>query len=230
MRQRSVLITGGFGVLGTAVAKGFAARGYRVVRVDYAASPGGERSGGLEDAENLGGIDLSDTASTQKVFNDVAANGGLDVLVNVAGGFTWQRLEDDAGDTWQKMFRLNALTCRNSCAAALPWLKQAEQGRIINIGAFGAVTAAAGMGAYAASKAAVHKLTESLAAELADTAVTVNAVLPTIIDTPANRADMPGEDHGTWVQPAAIADVICFLASAEARAISGALIPVSRGG
>ena len=86
------------------------------------------------------------------------------------------------------------------------------------------------MGAYAASKAAVHRLTEALAAELATDGITVNAVLPSIIDTPANRADMPDADFSTWVQPQAIADVILFLASPAARAVTGALIPVNRGG
>lgn len=226
MGARSIIVTGGFGILGRAVATAFAELGDRVARVDYAPAPAEPLIGGLD----LGGVDLvNGAAAASAVAQVVAAFGGIDVLVNVAGGFVWQPLADDTGETWPRMFALNALTCRNMCAAALEPLKASTAGRIVNIGAFGAVQAAAGMGGYAASKAAVHKLTESLAAECKDSGITVNAVLPTIIDTPANRADMPDADVSQWVQPAAIADVISFLASREARAISGALIPVSRG-
>ena len=103
-------------------------------------------------------------------------------------------------------------------------------GRVINIGAGAAVKAGMGMGSYAASKSGVHRLTEALAEELAGTSVTVNAILPSIIDTPTNRKDMPDADTSQWVQPAAVADVILFLASPAARSITGALIPVTRGG
>ena len=113
--------------------------------------------------------------------------------------------------------------------AALPALMASAGGRIVNIGAGAAIKADAGMGAYTASKAGVHRLTESLAAELAGSNVTVNAVLPSIIDTPANRKDMPDADVGEWVTPQAITEVILFLASPAARAISGALIPLTRG-
>ena len=111
--------------------------------------------------------------------------------------------------------------------AALPYLKQSDAGRIVNVGANGALKSAAGMGAYAASKAAVHRLTESLAEELKSSTVTVNAVLPSILDTPQNRADMPDADPAKWVAPADLAAVILFLASPEARAVTGALIPVT---
>ncbi|MCY1454645.1 3-oxoacyl-[acyl-carrier-protein] reductase FabG [compost metagenome] len=111
--------------------------------------------------------------------------------------------------------------------AALPLLTQGTHGRIVNIGAGAALKAGMGMGAYAASKAGVARLTESLAEELKDTGVTVNAVLPSIIDTLQNRADMPDADFSRWVSPAELAAVILFLLSSEASAVTGALIPVS---
>jgi NAD(P)-dependent dehydrogenase (short-subunit alcohol dehydrogenase family) len=195
--------------------------------VDFAPAPAAPLAGALD----LGGVDLTDEAAAAKVVADVvAAFGSVDVLVNVAGGFVWQMLADGGSATWQRMFAMNAVTCVNMTKAALPELEKASGARIVNIGAGGAVVAAAGMGGYGASKAAVHKLTESLAAELSGQDITVNAILPSIIDTPVNRADMPDADFSQWVQPAAIADVITFLASPAARAISGALIPVTRGG
>lgn len=227
MTSRTVVVTGGFGILGSAVAKAFADAGNSVVRVDYAPAPGGVLPGGTD----IGGVDLTDFAAAQKTVADiVAAHGSIDVLVNVAGGFVWETLADGGSATWQRMFAMNAVTCVNMTKAAIPELTKAAGARIVNIGAGGAVVAAAGMGGYAASKGAVHKLTESLAAEMSGQDITVNAILPSIIDTPTNRADMPDEDFSQWVQPAAIADVILFLASPAARAINGALIPVTKGG
>ena len=103
----------------------------------------------------------------------------------------------------------------------------AHHGRIVNVGAQSALQAASGFGPYAASKSAVHRLTESLAAELKLKGVTVNAVLPSIIDTPLNRRDMPKADFDRWVAPADLAAVMLFLASDEAKAVTGALIPVT---
>lgn len=224
---RTVIVTGAFGILGSAVAAAFAAQGDRVARIDYAPAPAGPLPGGVD----IGGVDLTDPAAAQKAVADVAAAiGPVQILVNIAGGFVWQTLADGGIDTWNRMYAMNAGTCVNMTRAALPALTATAGARIVNIGAGGAVMAAAGMGSYAASKSAVHKLTESLAAELADKDITVNAILPSIIDTPTNRADMPDADFSTWVQPAAIAEVILFLASPAARSISGALIPVSRGG
>ena len=227
MASRNIIVTGGFGVLGRAVAEAFAAQGDRVARVDYAPPLAEPLSGGID----MGGVDLTDANRAAKVVADVAAAfGSVDVVVNIAGGFTWETLGDGDVATWSRMFAMNTLTAATMIKAALPELHKAQAARIINIGAASAITAGAGMGAYAASKGAVHRLTESLAAEVSDKDMTVNAILPTIIDTPANRADMPDADFGQWVQPAAIADVILFLASPAARAINGALIPVTHGG
>jgi NAD(P)-dependent dehydrogenase (short-subunit alcohol dehydrogenase family) len=224
---RSVIVTGGFGVLGQAVSEAFAAHGDKVARIDFAASP--HRS--VASALDLGGIDLTDAAATRSALDQVAkAHGGIDVLVNIAGGFTWETLEEGSIDSWARMQAMNLISNATITKLALGQLKSSDAGRIVNIGAGAAVKAGMGMGAYAAAKSGVHKLTEALAEELAGTSVTVNAILPSIIDTPTNRKDMPDADTSQWVQPSAIADVILFLASDAARAITGALIPVMRGG
>jgi 3-oxoacyl-[acyl-carrier protein] reductase len=124
------------------------------------------------------------------------------------------------------MHRLTLRTALNASRAAMPHLSASKAGRIINIGAMGALQAGAGMGPYAASKAGVHRLTETLAAELKGK-VTVNAVLPSTIDTPANRRDMAAADFSKWVTPNELASVILFLASDAASAVTGALLPVS---
>jgi len=124
------------------------------------------------------------------------------------------------------MYALNVLTALNASRAALPHLAVSSAGRIVNIGAMGALQAGSGMGAYAASKAGVHRLTEALAAEWKGR-ITVNAVLPSIIDTPANRASMPRADFAKWVSPQELAEMILFLVSDSASAITGALVPVS---
>lgn len=223
---QSVVVTGGFGALGQAVAKAFADRGDKVARVDYA----GEAPSTLAGALDIGGVDLTDAGATQGAIDKiVAAHGGIDVLVNIAGGFAWETLEDGALDTWTKMQAMNLTTNITITKLALPELRKGAASRIVNIGAGAAVKAGMGMGAYAASKSGVHRLTEALAEELAGSSVTVNAVLPSIIDTPTNRKDMPDADFSEWVKPEAIADVILFLASPASGAVTGGLIPVTRG-
>lgn len=223
---RSVVVTGGFGILGHAVAEAFAAAGDKVTRIDFAPDAKVAIPGALD----IGSVDLTDADATQAALDQaVAAHGGLDVLVNVAGGFTWETLEGGSIASWAKMQSMNLISAATITQLALPLLKAASAGRIVNIGAGAAIKAGMGMGAYAASKSGVHRLTEALAEELGGTTVTVNAVLPSIIDTPTNRADMPDADFSAWVQPSAIADVIAFLASDAARSVTGALIPVTRG-
>jgi NAD(P)-dependent dehydrogenase (short-subunit alcohol dehydrogenase family) len=224
---RSIIVTGGFGVLGQAVAEAFIAAGDKVSRVDFVATAHTPLPGALD----VGGVDLTDAAATQVALDKIAAaHGGLDVLVNVAGGFIWETLEGGSIDSWARMQSMNLISNATITRLALPLLQMSAAGRVINIGAGAAIKAGMGMGAYAASKSGVHRLTEALAEELAGTSVTVNAVLPSIIDTPTNRSDMPDADTAQWVQPAALAEVILFLASPAARAITGALIPVTRGG
>lgn len=222
MSERVIAVTGGHGVLGRAVVQAALADGLKVAVIDHA-SGHAVPDGVLE----LGGVDLTDPASAARAIDAVVARlGRLDALLNVAGGFTWQTT-DDADPAWERMFALNLKTALNASRAALPHLKRSDEGRIVNVGANGALKAAAGMGAYAASKAGVHKLTEGLAEELKTTSVTVNAVLPSILDTDQNRKDMPDADPAKWVQPPDLARVMLFLASPESRAITGALIPVT---
>ena len=153
--------------------------------------------------------------------------GRLDALLNIAGGFQWDTIADGKVDGWDRMYAMNLKTALNACKAALPYFMESGAGRIVNVGAQSALHAASGFGPYAASKSAVHRLTESLADELKLKGVTVNAVLPSIIDTAQNRRDMPNADFTRWVAPADLAAVILFLASDEAKAVTGALIPVS---
>jgi len=227
MKDRVVVVTGAFGALGRVVALGAAARGARVVAVDYAAAAPGDLVSALGDAAVFkDGVDLSDPEAAAAAVADIAKTcGRIDVLVNVAGGFAWETVGDGDTSTWERLHRLNLMTALNASRAALPHLVASGAGRIVNVGANGAVKAAAGMGAYAASKAGVHRLTEALAEEHKGR-VTVNAVLPSIIDTPTNRADMPDADFSTWVRPEELAAVILFLASSEASAVTGTLLPV----
>jgi len=173
-------------------------------------------------------VDLADGEATRKAMAAAAMRfGGIDVLVNVAGGFRYETLLEGGVATWDEMYAKNLRTAVASCKAALPALLESGRGRIVNIGAGAAAKGRAGMGAYTASKAGVQRLTESLADELKDRGVTVNAILPGTIDTPRNRADMPDADFSRWVAPAAIAEVILFLASDAAAALTGAAIPVT---
>ena len=220
MTNRTLVVTGGHGSLGNAVVEAALAKGLNVAVIDH--GTGGAPEGALE----IGGIDLTEAAAAQAAIAKVVAEfGGVDALLNIAGGFVWQTT-DDENPAWDKMFALNLTTALNASRAALPHLKASAEGRIVNVGANGALKAAAGMGAYGASKSAVHRLTEALAEELKEASVTVNAVLPSILDTEQNRQDMPDADPSKWVQPSDLAEVMLFLASPASRAITGALIPV----
>lgn len=217
-----IAVTGASGALGGAVAKILGSCGAQVAQLDHTAVPAG--SGALA----FGGIDLADeAAATAALSKIVQAAGRLDGLVNIAGGFHFEKLEGGTLETWDSMYRMNLRTVVSCCKAALPHLLKAGSARIVNVGALGAVKAGAGMGAYAASKAGVAKLTEALAEELKDRGITVNAVLPSTLDTARNRSDMPTADFSRWVSPSAMGEVIAFLLSDAASAVTGALIPVS---
>ena len=221
---RKIVVTGAFGSVGIEVTHALIEAGALVASVDYASATTShvEAAGRVVLAE----VDLCDPAEAAKAIESAAARlGGIDGLVNVAGGFSWEKVDGGDIGTWDRMYRLNLCTAVNASRAVLSRLP--GDGRIVNIGAAGAIKAGAGMGAYAASKAGVAKLTEALAEELKDRRITVNAILPSIIDTLANRADMPNADFERWVKPEQIADLIVFLLSNRASAITGALIPIT---
>ena len=171
----------------------------------------------------LRGVDLSDLDKAQAAIDDHAATGGFDGVVNIAGGFAWETVMDGDVETWDRLWAMNLKTALNTCRAAVPHMP--DGGSIVNVGAAASARASAGMGAYTASKSAVARLTEALADELASRGIRVNAVLPTIIDTPANRQDMPDADVSAWVTTEELANVIRFLLSPESSGITGALIP-----
>ena len=223
LQEKVIVVTGASGALGKVVAETALARDARVAAIDFAATQAGPAPQRLE----LGGVDLTDAAQAKTAIDAAAAHfGGIDALINIAGGFAFETVADGDPKTWARMYALNVTTALNASRAAIPHLLASPAARIVNIGAFGALQAASGMGAYAASKAGVHRLTEALAAEHKGR-ITVNAVLPSIIDTAANRDSMPKADFSRWVSPQELADVILFLASDAASAVTGALIPVT---
>ena len=206
MQGRNVVVTGGKGALGGAVVAWFETRGAAVHVPDIAT------------------VDLSDEAQAVAYF---AALPPLWASVQLAGGFAMAQLVDTTLADFERQWRMNTVTCFLSCREAVRSIRRrGGGGRIVNVAARPVVSPAPGMTAYAASKAGVAAITQSLAAELAGDRILVNAVLPSIIDTPANRAAMPKADHAAWPKPAEIAEAIGFLASPDNTLTSGALVPV----
>lgn len=168
-------------------------------------------------------VDLLDENAVAKWFKSINS---VDVLINVAGGFAMGKFSETTLANWQKMFHLNVDTCFLTSREALRRMDGSEYGRIINVGSFAATRGVAGMTSYTASKAAVIKLTEDLAEETLASKITVNSVLPTTMDTPANRAAMPDADTTQWVPVANVAHTVLFLAAIESWHITGACIPL----
>ena len=227
--DRTVMITGAAGHLGRAVAAAFAAQGARLALADLRLESL-ERAYGDEGERRLFvAVDLLDAAAIDAAVDAVVARWQrIDVLCNIAGGF---RMGDPVHATsdadWNFLFDINARTLLHASRAVVPRMLDAGGGRIVNVGAWAAQHGAAGKGAYVAAKSAVVRLTESMALELRERGINVNCVLPTIIDTPENRAAMPDADPSRWVATDDLAQVILFLASDVARAVHGAAVPVS---
>jgi NAD(P)-dependent dehydrogenase (short-subunit alcohol dehydrogenase family) len=218
LKNLRVVITGAAGSLGQATAQKARQSGAHVIGLDIV------DCASLANTDEYLQVDLMNRKATLDCFKSL---GGLNVLINIAGGFTMgDNAFDPASEQWDRMFRINVDTMRNATMGAVPLLLAGGGGAIVNIGALGALSGQATMSAYCCAKSSVMKLTESLSEELRHKGVNVNAVLPSIIDTPPNRKDMPDADFSNWVSPAQLAEVICFLASDAADAIHGALIPV----
>lgn len=214
--DRTVIVTGASGALGRAVVERLRLDGIVVAAVD--ASPAFE----IEADLMLPGVDLADEVAVGAAFDAVvAAFGTVNGLANIAGGFVWETVLGGQPDAWNRMFRTNLLTAALASRAATPHLLE-RGGAIVNVGAAAAADPVAGMAPYAASKAGVMALTRSLADELRGKGVRVNAVLPTILDTPANRRDMPDADPAEWIRPEHAADVVAFLLSDASVAVNGA--------
>ena len=228
-QDRTVVITGAAGNLGRAVADAFAARGANLVLVDLKNEALQRVFGAGDSRRLLAAANLLDQAQLDAMaMQAVERFGRIDVLANLAGGFRMgEPVHATTDTTWKFLLDINAGTLLHAVRAVVPRMLAQGGGRIVNVGAYAAQRGAAQMGAYIAAKSAVIRLTETLAAELRDKKINVNCVLPTIIDTPENRAAMPDADPGRWVAPADLASVILFLASDEARAIHGAALPVT---
>ena len=212
---QSVVVTGAAGALGRGVAEAFAAAGAEVTGIDII---------DFDAPFNTLVADLIDPAGARAAVDQI---GAIDVLANIAGGFAMgDSVADTSDETWDFMFNLNARTVLNMARAVVPGMRERKRGKIVNIGARAGLRGAGVMGAYSASKSVVIRLTESMADELKADGINVNCILPSIIDTDRNRADMPDADFGTWVTPAAMAQVVMFLASPAADPIHGAALPV----
>ncbi len=226
-----VMITGGTGNLGSATARAFAAAGSHVVLVDRDPDKQAAAFPEWVDAKEhwlAAPVDVTDPASAARVAADAVARfGRLDVLVQTVGGYRAGKPVHELDlATWDLMLNLNARSTLVMAQAVIPHLLRLGGGKIVNVAARAALAGSANASAYAASKAAVVRLTESMAAELKSQGVNVNCVLPGTIDTSENRAAMPKADTAKWVAPESLAAVIQFLASSAARDIHGAALPV----
>ncbi len=223
-----VLITGAAGSLGRAVAAAFGEAGWRLALIDVAEAGLKAAYPEADPRRLLIAADLIDPLSTQRAADGAFAHfGRIDALCNIAGGFTMGTpVHATPAADWKRMMDLNAGTMLNCVQAVVPKMLAAGGGCIVNVGAGAGQKAAGLMGAYSVSKSAVIRMTEAMSAELREQHINVNCVLPSIIDTPPNRAAMPDADPRKWVAPQDLAAVIRFLCSPPARAIHGAAIPV----
>ena len=223
--DRAVIVTGGTGALGSAVVTRLLALGAECWIPLYHEDELARFPHTDHERVHLGrGVDLRDDAAAEAFFS---RPDGLWASIHITGGFAMAPIEDTSLDDWRRMMQMNATTCFLSCREAVRRMKHAGiGGRIVNIAARPALVPTGGMVAYAASKAAVASITQSLAEEVAASGIWVNAVTPSIMDTPANRRAMPDADHAAWPSVADAAETIVFLASPANRATRGGIVPV----
>lgn len=229
--NKVVVITGADGNLGRAVAAAFARAGASLVLVGLHQAKLAEVFG--EAQANTRQLLVAADLTRQDGAADVAAQaiarfGRIDVLCNLAGGFRMgPPVHATPAEDWDFLFSLNVRSALHMAQAIVPGMLAQGSGKIVNVGAFAAARGVAAMGAYTASKSALARITEAMSGELREQGINVNCVLPTIIDTPENRAAMPDADPARWVAPDDLAAAILFLASEQARAIHGASLPVT---
>jgi NAD(P)-dependent dehydrogenase (short-subunit alcohol dehydrogenase family) len=228
-RIRTVMITGAAGNLGRCVARHFDVGGANLVLVDLRRESLGAAFGGEDERRMFAPVNLLEQAQVDgAVKAAVERFGRIDVLCNLAGGFRMgEAVHETADANWDFLFDINARTLLHAVRAVAPRMIEGGGGKIVNVGAYAAQRGLGLMGAYCAAKGAVIRLTEAMAAELREHNINVNCVLPSIIDTPENRAAMPDADPARWVAPEDLASAIVFLASDDARAIHGAALPVT---
>jgi NAD(P)-dependent dehydrogenase (short-subunit alcohol dehydrogenase family) len=228
------VITGGTGALGRAVVRRFVDLGAQV-HVSWVVGREVEELeaalGGDAGKVRLHEADVSEASAVRRLMADAAgARRQLHILANLVGGFAFASLDQTDPATWQKLLAMNATSTFLCCKYAVPFMRAAGFGRVVNVAALPALgRGASQMSAYSASKSAVLNLTYSLAQELVKDRITVNAIVPSTIDTPANRAAMPEADRSTWLAPQEIADVIAFLAGESAGVVTGSAVNLSRG-
>lgn len=216
-----LIVTGANGVLGRAVVAAALEDGFDVASIDRVFDGGFPANANPVTCDNL----ASPEAATGAFRDAVATLGGLDAVVHLVGGFEWVPFAEASLDTWRNLFATNVETTVTALQISVPMLS--DGGAIVCVGAASAQPAGMGMAPYAAAKSGTSRIVEALSAELKPRRIRVNAVLPAIIDTPRNRADMPDADPAAWTSPAAVAETILFLASPQSRAINGAQVPVT---
>lgn len=233
MSARVAVVTGGTGALGSAVVESLLGEGWQVHVPWRTEREVDALRRGLGDPPALvtARCDLTDPDEVAGFFGSVGASAGrLDLLCNLVGGFAMAPLEETDPSTWERMMALNATAPFLAIRAAVPLLAASGGGAVVNVAAAAVLDGpSAGMSAYLASKSALVSLTGNLAVELAGAGVTVNAVGPTVVETPANREAMPDADRGLWLKPAEIARVVLFLAGPDARIVTGNVIALRKG-
>jgi NAD(P)-dependent dehydrogenase (short-subunit alcohol dehydrogenase family) len=227
MKGKQVLLTGGTGGLGMGVTPALLAQGAQVT-IPYIVESEVERLQGILSPTDFAkvrfvSVDISNEQAVERLVDDMER---VDILIHLVGGFSMGKTHEYSFEQWKRDFDLNLNTTFLLCKHSLRKMLQHDYGRIVTVGSRGAVQPGGQLAAYCASKAGVVALTQAIADETKGTNITANTVLPSIIDTPANRAAMGSAQADKWVKPESLAQVICFLASEAAKDMRGVAVPV----